>query len=89
MIIVSGKLKIQEGKRDEFLDRSKSSIIAARKAIGCIDFSVSPDPIEANRVNIFEEWNSKPELDDFRGSGPSDDLFDLVESFDVSERAIE
>jgi len=89
MIIVSGKLDIEEGKRDEFIARSKDSIIAARTANGCIDFSVSPDPVDLDRVNIFEEWHTKSQLDEFRESGPSDDLFDLVKRFDVNERSIE
>ena len=88
MIIVSGKLEIEQGKRDEFIARSKDSIIAARSTNGCIDFSVSPDPVDPNRVNIFEEWNSKSQLEEFRESGPSDNLFDLVKNFDVKERPI-
>lgn len=88
MIIVSGKLEIEEGKRDEFINRSKSSIAAARKAKGCVDFCVSPDPLEPNRVNIFEEWESKSALDEFRAGGPADDLFKLVRKFAINERLL-
>ncbi len=88
MIVVSGKLEIEEGKRDEFIRRSKNAIIAARNAKGCIDFAVSPDPVDLNRVNIFEEWASQSALDEFRGNGPSDDLFDLVKKFEINERLL-
>jgi len=88
MIMVSGKLEIEEGRRDEFINRSKSSIAAARKASGCMDFSVTPDPLDPDRVNIFEEWESKSALDEFRGSGPADDLFKLVRKFAINERQL-
>jgi len=74
--------------RDEFISRSKDSILAARSRIGCIDFSISPDPIGGNRVNVFEEWNSKIELENFRGNGPDDDLFDLIENEEIAESEI-
>ena len=85
MILVNGKLTIKDERRDEFIERSISSVIAAREARGCLDFSVSPDPLEVNRVNISERWTTQEELDSFRDSGPDDDLFDVVESFDVKQ----
>jgi quinol monooxygenase YgiN len=51
----------------------------------CEDFSVSADPVDSTRVNIFEKWQSRAALDAFRNAGPESDLFDLVESFDVEE----
>lgn len=84
-IIVAGKLTIKAGFRDEFVEKSKQAILLARKNKACQDFSVSVDPIDSNRVNIFEKWKSRPALDGFRASGPESDLFSLVESFDVKE----
>ncbi|WP_020560562.1 putative quinol monooxygenase [Thiofilum flexile] len=84
-IIVAGKLIIKSGSRDEFVDKSCEAILLARKNESCMDFSVSPDPIDLNRVNIFEKWKSRSALDTFRKSGPENNLFSLVESFDVSE----
>ncbi len=84
-IIVSGKLYIKSGRRDEFIERSLPSIELARKTNGCNDFSVSIDPIDQNRVNIYEMWVNQEALDAFRNSGPEDDLFSLVESFNVKE----
>jgi quinol monooxygenase YgiN len=88
MIIVSGKLQIKANLRDEFISRSKQAIRSARSDAGCIDFSVSPDPLDENRVNVFEEWKSKAELESFRGNGPEDDLFELIENAEVIEREI-
>ena len=57
----------------------------ARNSDSCDDFAVSPDPINPNRVNVYEKWTTREALESFRSSGPSDDIFSLVESFDVSE----
>jgi len=87
-IIVAGKLKVKSGSRDEFIEKSREAISQARKLDTCEDFSVSPDPVDENRVNIFEKWVSRSPLDEFRKSGPDNDLFLLVESFDVNEYEI-
>jgi len=87
-IIVAGKLTIKSGARDEFIKQSREAILRARKKEACEDFSVSPDPIDLKRVNIFEKWQSRSALNAFRGSGPESDFFSLVESFDVDEYEI-
>lgn len=84
-VIVAGKLIIKPGFRNEFIKKSRESILQARSLEACEDFSVSPDLIDENRVNIFEKWVSRGPLDDFRKSGPDDDSFLYVESFDVNE----
>jgi len=44
-----------------------------------LNFSVTPDPCRIlNRSQYFREWQTTSQLDEFRESGPSDDLFDLV-----------
>lgn len=87
-IIVAGKLKLKPGSRDEFIEKSRETISQARELDACEDFSVSPDPIDENRVNIFEKWIARGPLDEFRNSGPNNDSFSLVESFDVNEYEI-
>ncbi len=84
-IIVAGKLKIMSGLRDEFINESLEAMKQAREIEDCEDFSVSPDPIDINRVNIFERWKSRSSLDKFRNTGPESDIFSVVETFDVSE----
>ncbi len=84
-IIVAGKLKIKSGSRDDFVKKSLEAVLLARENEACEDFSVSPDPIDMNRVNIFEKWESRSSLDEFRISGSESDIFSLVEEFDVKE----
>jgi quinol monooxygenase YgiN len=86
MIIVSGKLYVAAGRRDAFLARSLESIVAARRAPGCLDFVVAADPIEHDRVNVYEEWESESELESFRGEGPGPDLASLIVRAAVSRK---
>ena len=73
MIIVSGALFVDAGERDAYLAGCREVIVAARAAPGCVDFHLAADPIEADRINVFEQWESAAAVDTFRGSGPSDD----------------
>jgi quinol monooxygenase YgiN len=52
VIIVAGKLILKSGVRHEFIEKSREVISQARELESCDDFSVSPDPIDENRVNI-------------------------------------
>jgi quinol monooxygenase YgiN len=72
MIIVSGFLRVRPDERSAYLDASLEVIRMARSASGCLDFHLSPDPIETDRINIFEQWESVESVEAFRGSGPSD-----------------
>ncbi len=73
MIIVAGFLRVSPDERATYLDASNEVIRMARSASGCLDFHLSPDPIEADRINIFEQWESVESVEAFRGSGPTDD----------------
>lgn len=78
MLIVSGRLYLRPGAIDEFLASSKAAVALARRTPGCSDFVVSADPIEPDRVNIYEEWDSEKALLDFRGSGPNNDMRSVI-----------
>ena len=88
MIIVAGRIEIAPGRRDAFVLASAEAVIAARQAPGCHDFSVTPDSVDPNRVNVFERWGSAAELEAFRGEGPGDDLSADIVGADVSRYEI-
>jgi quinol monooxygenase YgiN len=71
MIIVSGSIDVDPAERDAYLAGCREVIEAARKAEGCLDFHLSPDPIEADRINVYEQWESVAAVEAFRGAGPS------------------
>lgn len=77
-IIVAGHIVVQPGQRDAFIEQSLTAIQAARQTEGCDDFAVSPDPLAADRVNIYEHWRSEQDLHAFRATGPDSDLSALM-----------
>lgn len=88
MLIVSGSLQITPDRRDAFVAASRAAVVAARDAPGCLDFVVAADPIDPDRVNVFERWASEPELLAFRGDGPSNGQMADVLSGDVKRYEI-
>jgi quinol monooxygenase YgiN len=88
VIIVSGRIYVSSGRREAFLASSRSVVVAARHAKGCRDFVVAADPIEANRVNVYEEWDSESELEAFRGVGPGPQLTQVIERAEVSRHIV-
>jgi quinol monooxygenase YgiN len=85
MIIVCGKLQAYPGRREELLDLSKLAVLAARNTQGCVDFAVSPDLLDPDRVNVFEHWTDAAALEAFRSDGPGEDISGVVQQFDVKE----
>ena len=74
MIIVSGKIYVRPGRREVFLAASMEAVAQARRTAGCLDFVVAADPIEPDRVNVYESWQSEAALLAFRRAGPGSDL---------------
>jgi quinol monooxygenase YgiN len=88
MNIVSGRLYVRPGKRDAFLAMSRDAMVAARSAAGCRDFVVAADPLEADRVNVYEEWESEEALLKFRGEGPGGDQLSMITRGDVRRHVV-
>lgn len=84
----AGHLRVTPGSRDRFVARSLAAVIAARAVRGCLDFAVSADPVDPDRVNIFERWESEDALRAFRASGPNDDLFDDIVAASITEHTV-
>lgn len=70
MIIVAGRLVVDANQRDTDVAECVPIVELAREAPGCLDFAITADSIEADRVNVYERWASDGELERFRGSGP-------------------
>jgi quinol monooxygenase YgiN len=70
-IIVSGSLHVDPARRDAYLDARVAILEHARAAPGCLDFSLSPDLLDAGRINVYERWRSHEDLLAYRaGDGP-------------------
>ncbi len=72
MLIVAGSLILDPADRERFLAANADAVVQARRAPGCLDFVQAADPIEADRINIFECWDSEEHLLAFRGAGQPD-----------------
>ena len=88
MIIVSGKIFVRPGKRQEFLALSSEAIVKARKTAGCLDFTVSADLVEPDRVNVYEAWEAEDALLRFRGQGPSKEILSLIVGAEVARHLV-
>jgi quinol monooxygenase YgiN len=88
MIIVSGRIYVRPDARQEFLTSSVAAVTQARSSPGCHDFVVAADPLEPDRVNVYEEWESEEALLAFRGEGPDEDLSSSIVRADVSQHVV-
>ncbi len=88
MIIVSGRLYVQPGMQQEFVARSADAVAQARRTPGCHDFVVAADSLDAERVNVYEEWATEAALLAFRGSGPDDDLGAYIVRAEVMQHVV-
>ncbi|MGL4236322.1 putative quinol monooxygenase [Tabrizicola sp.] len=88
MIIVTGHIVVQAGRRDEFVALSKPAMTEARKHDSCQMFVVAADPLEADRVVVSEVWTSRADLLAFRGQGPGADLSGLIVSAAVRDFSV-
>jgi quinol monooxygenase YgiN len=88
LVIVSGWLRVRPEGRAAYLDGCREVTIAARAAAGVIDFHLTPDPIEDDRINIFEQWESVEAVEAFRGSGTSDEQNAVIVAAHVEQHEI-
>jgi quinol monooxygenase YgiN len=65
-VIVAGWCTVDPNKRDEAVEHFKDMVLRARRAPGCLDFAMTADPVDSNRVNLFELWQSEEALNAWR-----------------------
>jgi quinol monooxygenase YgiN len=65
-VIVAGWCIVDAKRRDEAVESFKALVLRARRAPGCLDLSITADPVDSNRVNIFELWQSERNLKAWR-----------------------
>ncbi|MGA5303912.1 putative quinol monooxygenase [Nucisporomicrobium flavum] len=62
MLIVAGTGYVDPDRREALLGGLASAVRQVRTAPGCLDYVVAADPIEPDRVNIYERWESDAHL---------------------------
>ena len=87
-IIVAGHLFVDPAARDEYLRGCIDVMVLARRTAGCEDFSLTADPIDDRRINIFEQWDSVESVEAFRGSGQSDEQTAAILDAEVYQHVV-
>lgn len=89
MIIIAGYTLTEAGKRDAAVEAFAGMVERARKHDGCLDVAISADPVEPDRINIFECWRDQRSLDAWRkvAKGPRVKRRETHVSLYRSERA--
>ena len=59
MIIIAGYSRIESGKRDAAVEAFAAMVGRARQQEGCLDLSISADPVDPERINLFECWRDQ------------------------------
>ena len=72
MIIVAGRLRVAADERERYLSAVADVAVSARGAPGCLDFVQAAEPLDPERINVFERWDSDQDLQCFRTSGDPD-----------------
>lgn len=72
MLIIAGHLVVEPNERDAYVVECVPVVEAARRAPGCLEFSITADSVDPGRIRIYERWEDETQLLAFRGSGPSD-----------------
>ncbi|WP_031466419.1 putative quinol monooxygenase [Sciscionella sediminilitoris] len=85
MVIVAGHILVAPGDREPYLADCAHIVEQARRAPGCLDFTITADLVDTGRIDIFERWESQAALEAFRGSGPSEEQNAAIRSASVAE----
>lgn len=65
-VIVAGTAHVDPDQRDEHVAAMQEMVRRARAFPGCIDLSITADPIDASRVTMFEQFASEDALAEWR-----------------------
>jgi quinol monooxygenase YgiN len=67
-VIVAGWCTVDPKKRDKVVESFHDLMRRARNAPGCLDFAMSADPVDLDRLNLFEHWESEKDLNAWRAT---------------------
>ena len=63
MVIVGGRFEVDPEQRDAFLAERHEMMRTSRGEDGCLEYTFAADPLEPDRVILFERWESQAALD--------------------------
>lgn len=89
MIIIAGYTRSAAEKRDGVVEAFSGMVERARAFEGCLDFSISADAVDPERVNVFECWRDQTRLNAWRkvAKGPRGKAREVAVSLYRTEKA--
>ncbi len=63
MVIVAGWMELDPDKREAFLAGRIEGMRTSRAEPGCLEYTMSADPVDPRRVVLFERWARQEDLD--------------------------
>jgi quinol monooxygenase YgiN len=88
VLIIAGELRLDPRDRDRYLAAVAVVAPRARTAPGCLDFVQAADPVEPDRINVYERWESDEALLAFRALPGGDSGTPPLRSADVRKYRI-
>ena len=88
MIIISGKIYVDKNKRDEYIAECTDLMARARKHPGCLGLVIAADPLETDRINNYEAWESEEALEKWRKVADAPSLAFDKERSDVQKHKV-
>jgi quinol monooxygenase YgiN len=91
MLIVAGHFVVEAGDADAFVAGRVAAMERTRAEAGCLEYVMSPDPLDPTRVILFERWEDQASFDAHmtgladapKATGPAPKGFD-VKIYDVA-----
>ena len=62
-VIVAGSFVVAAADREAFLEGRRPAMEASRAEPGCLDYVFAADPLDPERVVLFERWADQAALD--------------------------
>ncbi len=62
MILIAGTIDVNPEKRDAAIEAGRPHMEATRNWKGCLDYVWSADPLQDDRIYVFERWETEADL---------------------------
>jgi quinol monooxygenase YgiN len=85
MLIIAGHLEVDVNRRDASVAAHLDLVVRGREAPACLDLAITADPVDPNRVNNFERWESREHLNAWREVAAAPDTGISIDRDDVME----
>ncbi|KAA8889716.1 antibiotic biosynthesis monooxygenase [Nocardia colli] len=66
MLIIAGYAEVDPAQRDAYVSAFQDLLSRSRSAPGCLDCAITADPVDPDRVNVYERWDTPENLEAWR-----------------------